>query len=268
MFKQLQHINKYRKTLNGHIPINLSVGSTNNPTLILEARQLHARCYLKWRYITSNDIDQDGTIKAEIDPHVVQSQYFIVQDVNLPGSPVVTTARQIRLSLEGQTPQHLPTLTNVPIDAHLHKILNNYPASECIEISALVKDSGVDSVAPLLLYREMWHHSLLHGHRLWIMGVDNEVYKRLHAVFGSSFISIGQSSFYMGSIVEPVALDVERAMDNMVMTLTKNGLSLAPWRALLARFFLTGVPPSAWRLQHVLALKQANLWGLFNEDQK
>ncbi len=242
MVSQVKQLFRYRSLLTNKQPDNLEVRVISDPKSLLAARQLHARRYLRWGYIQESDIASNGTMNRHADPYAGHSIYFAVFDKSKAGTPLVAVSRQIKLRPGSKSHHDLPTLANVPLGKEAIEEIERYTLGECVEISALVKDSGVSSLAPLMLYRAMWHYSLMNGHKLWLMGVDRSVYRLLDAVFDKSIERIGGEAFYMGSLVIPASVRIGNTVDNIIHDLTSKNFTALLWQRDLALFLCDGLP--------------------------
>jgi hypothetical protein len=141
----------------------------------------------------------------------------------------------------------------------MKKFIEDFDPHYCVEISGLAKAKGEDPFITFLLYRQMWQYSVKHGHKLWIMACDDALYKRFKFLFGDALIQIGDKSFYMGSDVMPVAVEVQRALANMIQA----SQSLNPYKRKLRKellgFFLHGLPHSYLESQYAEGLQQINI---------
>jgi hypothetical protein len=75
-----------------------------------------------------------------------------------------------------------------------------------------------------------------------LMAIDMKLYKRLKLLFGDALVQIGDESYYMGSTVMPVAVEVQHSLASLI----KTSGSLNPYKRQLRRellsFFLYGLP--------------------------
>lgn len=180
------------------------VSKLDDDELLSAAKQLHAQVYLERRFIAEDDV-QDSIINKQIDPYQDHADYFGVIDTT--NSSVVAVARQIR------TDENIP----LPIFKHvsLSKDYSLIAPQQIVEISAFVKRRGIDSRALLLLFHEMFSHSKTNHHRFWLMAMDKEVYRRMKTLFGPVLRRIGPATYYMGSDVVPVEVDVDMAEQSL-----------------------------------------------------
>lgn len=170
---------------------------------IYAAKRLHAAVYLSRGFVDHTDISE-GIIHDVSDPHQHHSQYFVVKR----GSEVVAVARQITYKGEGAHHESFPILDKAILSERSRRRILSIHPHEITEISALVKKSGESPIAPILLYRELWRHSLRHKHRVWVMACDIRLYERLKLLFGPALTKIGQRTPYKGGDVIPVTINI------------------------------------------------------------
>lgn len=174
---------------------------------ISAAKRLHAAVYLSRGFIDHSEVTK-GMIHDLSDPHQHHAQYFAVKR----GDEVVGVARQIIYKGEGEYHESFPIMDKAILhERSRKKILAMHP-HEITEISALVKKSGESPIVPLLLYRELWRHSLRSNHRVWVMACDVRLYQRLKILFGPTLTKIGQRTPYHGGDVIPAIINISAAI--------------------------------------------------------
>ncbi len=72
--------------------------STNDPDLILQARQLMAEVYLKRDFISHSEITDEGVLSEESDPYGSHSTYYVVVPKNQ--KTVLATVRIIHYDIQ------------------------------------------------------------------------------------------------------------------------------------------------------------------------
>lgn len=179
---------------------------------LLTAQRLHARVYEHLNYIFPEDIGDNGAMHLKSDPHQAHSDYFVITDP-ADHSQVLVTARQIR-AVDGHN--DLPVLKNARIKKKHKKRLLAQPHEHMVEISGLVKDKGVSTLATIELYRMMWQYSVKNdGHVMWLMACEPRLYKKLKVMFGRSVKKVGRRTKYQGGDIIPCIIDLsasERAL--------------------------------------------------------
>lgn len=225
--------------------------------LLTEAQRLHAAVYLSKAYIKQHEVDENGLIDEALDPYRYHSLYFCVTHRSGGRQKVVAAARQIMPHQGGH--QSFPTFEKLNLDATGRQIIASFDPAQCVEISALVKLKGVSSYATLLLYRAMWQYSLLQGHKVWIMACDADFYPRLRMLFGETFTEIGPPEFYLGSMVVPAMLEVDRSLERLMARQRELNPVSARFKAELIRFLVRGLPPETLPVRHRHKLKRTGL---------
>jgi hypothetical protein len=110
-----------------------------------------------------------------------------------------------------------------------------------VEISGLAKQRNASSMAPLYLYRQMWHHSLYKKHDLWIMACDVRLFQRLSILLGDAIIQIGSQTKYKGGDVIPSLVMPKEALHALVTSAIQAKLMKRYLRLLVVEFFLDGL---------------------------
>lgn len=203
---------------------------------LMAAKMLHADVYLSKGFVGDDDV-RDGVIHEKSDPHQVHSEYFVVKK---KGS-VVAVARQIIYKGQGLHHESFPVLEKSIIYGRSRKRLLAFHPTEIVEISALVKKSGESSVAPLILYRALWRHSIDARHRIWVMACDVRLYERLKLLFGSALTRIGQRTPYRGGDVIPVALYIPGSLKYVERVIASPRKGILDLKRRAARFMIKGM---------------------------
>lgn len=195
----------------------------------------------------------DGMLTKKADPHQFHSRYFVVIDTK--SSRMVATARQIELR-PGHGHKSFAMVKQANLYQRGRKLIKKHDPATIIEISGLAKERGVSKIAPLLLYRAMWHHSLRRGHTLWLTACDVRLFIRLKLLFGSSISKIGRVTPYYGGDVVPAMLCVQTSVSDLGKSLEKAAPFEKPLRHRIARFMLNGIPTDHLNAKERKALKQ------------
>ena len=219
------------------------VSYVTEKTFLKQAKLLHAEVYLQRNFITADQLDRNGHLSVDHDPYQNHADYFVVSHAVDGELTVVATARQIKVNGEAGHAS-FPTISKLKLYAQNKAMIERVDPADCVEISALAKKRGHSSFATLMLYRQMWHHSLREHHVLWLMACDEAVFTQLKDLFGDALTQIGPKAFYMGSWVVPAALEVNSTL--RAISTTRSGLNPVK-RALkrdLVNFFSRGLPGS------------------------
>lgn len=200
---------------------------------LLAAKMLHAGVYLSRGFIDETDI-RDGIIHEQSDPHQLHAEYFVVKRKG----EVVALARQIVYKGDGDHDDSFPLLSNAIIHERSRRRLASVAPIEVVEISALAKKRGESSVAPLILYRALWRHSLRSKHRIWIMACDVRLYERLKLLFGPALTVIGKRTHYKGGDIIPVSLDIADSVNYVQKIVAAPKIKPIDLRRRAARFMI------------------------------
>lgn len=200
-----------------------------SPSDIEAAKKLHAETYLRHGYITQNDV-REGIMHSTSDPYQFHAHYFGV--IDRENGEVVAVARQI----------YNKGSAKLPVFKHilLYKTYSHIHPSQTVEISAFVKKKGVDSRALLLLFHTMLQHSKLEKHSYWLIACDTYIYSRLKTLFGPVLKKIGPKTFYMGSMVIPAEINIDKVPRYLKLGYQ---LSLPPLRQLRRFLFSSFTNP-------------------------
>jgi hypothetical protein len=231
---------------------NFKVEEVNGDDYLIAAKKLHAKVYLDRGFVRPSDV-ADGMLTYAADPHQTHSKYFVVIDTKL--SRMVATARQIELR-PGKGHNSFAVVKRANLYKRGQKLIRKHDPAKVIEISGLAKERGVSKIAPLLLYRAMWHRSLREGHTLWIMASDVRLFIRLKLLFGKSITKIGRVTPYYGGDVVPAMLSVQNSITDLKRSLEKTPFFERPLRHRIARFMLNGVPTEHLNGKELHSLEQ------------
>lgn len=245
MLKIIRQARRYRKLFESETVGRYIVEIANSETYLSAAKRLHARVYYFAGYLTARDINGDGHISLEHDPHQQHSTYFVVRYKDNPDK-IAAAARQINATKEAHL--SFQTVRDLQLYKDARRAILDIAPDKVVEISALVKGRGVDSLPVLLLYRKMWQYSLEQGHEIWLMACDEKLYKRLKFLFGGALVRVGDAEFYKGHRVVPCVLEVKRSL-SAVQNFRRSHALRSLFTTRLIGFFLHGIP------QHVI--KQA-----------
>jgi len=221
--------------------------------LIIQAKKLHASVYLNRGFISPEHVDTQGVMKIDHDPHQDHATYFVVSENSEIGHPIIATARQISASDELGF-DSFPILAQARLFPKDKQHIKGGLPQDYVEISGLAKAHEVSSMAPLFLYRAMWHYSLKTEQKYWLMACDLRLYKRLKLLFGPSIRQIGDITPYMGGDIIPAILDVPSSLAVLSNAIPiVNPLNRRIRRAILV-FFLEGLES-----KHSLAIDLDNV---------
>lgn len=220
---------------------DMVVKEVDDDAYLLAAKKLHAKVYLARGFVHETEVD-GGVISVKSDPHQLHSRYFVVTDKKSGG--IIATSRQI----EATRRKKHGSFASVG-KAHLYpgalKRIKSHKPEEIIEISGLAKQRGVSKLAPLLLYRAMWHHSLRSRHKLWLLAVDTKLFVRLKLLFGTTIRKSGKVTAYYGGDVVPAILDLQSSITGLKNSLKKSSPTNKLLRLAIIRFMINGLPVGA-----------------------
>jgi hypothetical protein len=230
----IDYLRAFRKDENSSFRVEEVV----DDNYLIAAKKLHARVYLDRGFVSEKDI-VDGLLTSRADPHQKHSRYFVVIDIRK--SRIVATARQIELR-QGYGHSSFAIVGRADLYKRARKLLKKHVPAKIIEISGLAKERGVSKIAPLLLYRAMWHRSLREGHTLWLLACDVRLFIRLKLLFGSSISKLGRVTPYYGGDIVPAMLNVQSSITDLGKSLGRANFFEKPLRHHIVRFMLNDIP--------------------------
>ncbi|HSE60743.1 MAG TPA: hypothetical protein VLA88_00440 [Candidatus Saccharimonadales bacterium] len=238
--KHLRDLIDYWRAFRRQEYTELKVHKVNTDDYITAARKLHAEVYLDRKFVKPKDI-VNGFLTSKIDSYYKHSQYFVV--TNKKTGAIIATARQIN-AINSKGHNSFAMFKHTPLYKRSIKLITRHDPVDCVEISGLAKHRGVSKIAPLLLYRAMWQHSVEQKHKLWLLACDYRLFVRLKLLFGPAIQKAGRASYYLGSNSVPAILNVPtslRAMNRAVSGATFYERWL---RRRVTRFMLNGLDES------------------------
>ncbi len=171
----------------------------------LEARKLHASCYLDAGYVDSDEVS-GGTID---DPWVPVSDYYVAVDTE--DDSVVGTCRIINPSVCG-----FPAFTGCDVLSETWETFSDLDPNRCAEISALATTrDGIQNMAiSAALYGTVWQECILNDRAYMLAVMDNRLMRIMKRWFHFPFEPLGRTVDYMGSPSTPVAMYIPRAFES------------------------------------------------------
>jgi hypothetical protein len=192
--------------------------ATDDPELILKARQLMADVYLKRDFVTPSEITDEGVLIEESDPHASHSTYYVVVPQNQ--KTVLATVRIINYDPE-KGESSFPVMTyKESFDPEALEILASAGTENLVEVSALARDKNLaaSGTAALMLYKRIFIDALYdheNGKKSLIMATNPMLFKNFSLLFGDSFIRLGPDLPYPGQPASPAILSTEDATVNI-----------------------------------------------------
>lgn len=233
----IDYIRAFRRDEHTHFKVT----KASKDKYITTARKLHADVYLDRGFIEKNDVI-GGFIGHHLDPYHFHSQYFVLEDTNT--SEIIATARQI-MAKPDLGHESFAMVRHSKLYDRVKRQIDAHAPLECTEISGLAKKRGASKLAPLLLYRAMWHHSLLNNHKIWLLAVDVRLYHRLKLLFGPALQKAGHVKFYLGSDVVPAVLKLSSSVRSLERSLKSPKIIQRIVRRKVVGFMLNGIPEDA-----------------------
>ncbi len=228
------------------------VKEVDDEAYLIAAKKLHASVYLGRGFVQPEDVD-DGILTEIADPHQKHSTYFVVTEKN--SGHIIATSRQIEAN--GRKKHNSFALMGKAFlyPGAVRRIKSHQP-EDAVEISGLAKQRGVSKLAPLLLYRAMWHRSLKSKHKLWLLAIDSKLFIRLKLLFGPTIRKSGRVTPYYGGDVVPATLDVQASVVGLNRCLKKATPLQRPLRMAVIRFMINGLPVESLRAPEKRAYKE------------
>lgn len=192
--------------------------ATDDPELILQARQLMAAVYLKRDFITQSELDDDGVLTEENDPHGSHSTYYVVVPKNQ--KTVLATVRIINYDPQ-KGESSFPVLKHkADFDPQARQVLASVGTENFVEVSALArdKDLAAPTTAALMLYKKIFIDACYddpNGKKSLIMACNPVLFKTFSLLFGESFMRLGPDLPYPGQVACPAILPARAASINI-----------------------------------------------------
>lgn len=180
-----------------------------NDDMVTAARAMHADAFLKAGFISSDDVDDSGSMKAHVDKYHDIAEYFIAEDVKT-GEPKATC----RL-LSSDDISHLQAVANTIFSDTEKKFLESIEPTAIVELSGLAKKKGESQLAVLALFRAMLMYSRSNGIHYWIMVVNEGYYGYLSKTFPDFIYEFGKPSRYMNTRVISCVVSIDKIYDYM-----------------------------------------------------
>jgi hypothetical protein len=236
-------------------PQDVRVLVVNTDDHLKGAKQLHAKVFLKHGYITEENLLEDGIIDLLEDPYQEHAQYFIAERMIDNQWKLVAASRLIKGHAE-KGHKSFQTLNHQEIYKRYEKQIAAIDPASCMEVSALVKESGESTVITLMLFRAMWQYSVQAGSSIWLMSCDAKLYARLEFLFGDALTKIGEQRFFKGHDVVPGLLDMNESLYRfLVQAKSLNPFKRSMKRALV-KFFLAGLPKKYLDDKHLAEIER------------
>ncbi len=184
--------------------------STDDPSVIEEARRLTARVYLQQGFISLDQINERQTIIDDADPYIPHSEYYVLMDENW--NEIVATSRKIKFD-EASGQKSFPLLDHEDsLDPVLFRKIEEVGLDKVIEISALAKDKNLDSddLATLTIYKELFQNALRNSkdEKLFIMACNPALFRNFKQLFNGAMQQVGPALDYPGQIAIPAMFDL------------------------------------------------------------
>jgi hypothetical protein len=186
--------------------------STDDPELILKARQLMADVYLKRDFVTHSEINHEGVLSEESDPYGSHSTYYVVVPKNQKA--VLATVRIINYDPQKGESSFPVMKYKEHFDPEALEILAAAGSENLVEVSALARDKhlAASGTAALMLYKRIFIDALYqheNGKKSLIMACNPQLFKDFGLLFGDSFIRLGPDLPYPGQPASPAILSTE-----------------------------------------------------------
>lgn len=224
---------------------------TEDPDLIRRARQLTAVRYLERGFINADQINSEGVIADEYDPHHHNSIYYVVTDKKT--GDIIATSRKIHYDPEKGEKSFPLWEHKDELDLEYVKRVEAIGLEHCIEISKLVRNPNYphDPRVTLLLYRRLfqdaWNHrdeGSDHAQAIFLMANSPQLHKTFKLLFGKAIKEIGPHLDYPGEEVVPAYFLARESSVTLIRSAAKPLYRLAGKHKEVVDFMLEGADPS------------------------
>lgn len=182
--------------------------ATDDPELVLQARQMVAQDYLRRNFVRQEDITDEGVIGPEADPYAEHSTYYVLMDPAT--NEMIATSRKIHYD-PAKGEKSFPLFGHKEkLDPYYVRELEEIGLDKCVEISGLVKNPDLDKngLSVLYLYRKLfqdaWNTDKKNKEQAFVMACSPKLYERFSFFFNGSMRKIGKELDYPGQPVIPV----------------------------------------------------------------
>jgi hypothetical protein len=192
--------------------------STDDPDLILQARQLMADVYLKRDFVSHSEITDEGVLSEESDPYGSHSTYYVVVPKNQ--KTVLATVRIIHYDIQKDENSFPVMKHKQDFDPQALEVLESAGIENLVEVSALARDKklAASGTAALMLYKKIFVDACYdddNGQKSLIMACNPVLFKTFSLLFGDSFMRLGPDLPYPGQVACPAILPVRAASINI-----------------------------------------------------
>lgn len=236
-------------------------GVIEDPALILRARQMVADRYLKRKYITAEEIGDDGTIRGD-DSHS-HAQYLADLLTSDEDSPIIGTLRKINWDPEKGDESFPVWLHKQKFDPEAVKAIEADGLENCVEVSALVKSPKLDKdhLSTLRLYRSLLHGSLekyaeTGKEETYLMATSPVLFKMFKQSFNGYISRIGEDLDYPGQDVIPAVIRPRNGLLDAIKQMGEKDFD-NPQLEFTINFFIDGIDKSKVDPELADALTQA-----------
>ena len=219
----------------------------DDSNLIKLARQLTARSYLKSGFVSQDQVGEDGVILPEEDPFVDSSDYYVVVNDD---SQIIATTRKIHFTTEKADDSFPVWRYRTKLDQEKVEEIENIGLENCVEISALSKEPGLDKNkdAALLLYKKIVQDALKKNNsvgvdkeEVFLMASSPKLHSQLTALFNGGIRQIGPKLDYPGEEVIPAIFKPEEGMISVIQSANDGDNPEAALHRFVANFILDGL---------------------------
>lgn len=235
--------------------------ATDDPHLVLLARQLTAKRYLDYKFITQDQIGEDGTIKEEFDPYHAHSTYYVKTTED--GESIIASLRTIKYD-PSKGKASFPVLEH---EAALYKenvnALYEVGHSNLVEVSALVanKELDTDRSATLQLYKRMmmdeWSRDA-EGKTTLIMACNPKLYEGFSLLFDGSMQRMGPDLPYPGQDAIPAMFKLNEGGKNIIEISRDPKNHYRKIHEIVVNYFLAGTQQDGLHPDIIETLKSNN----------
>lgn len=192
---------------------------TADQELVLKARQLTAKTYLRWNFVTEDQVGPDGTILPEHDPHSDNSRYFVKTTPDR--KKVIATVRVIDFDSEKGSSSFPMLSYEKDLDPESVKEIYDHDMENVKEVSALARDKELDpkGEAALSLYKSIFFSSNFSGNSpetMFIMACNPRLYENFKLLFNGAIKRAGPDLPLPGQDAVPAILPIKQAAKHVI----------------------------------------------------
>lgn len=231
---------------------------TSDNDSVLDARRLMAREYVRRKFITSDQLNENGVVGNEDDPYHNDAKYFVLR--NDEGA-CVATLRTLHYSPEKDR-ESFPVLKYESVlYPEFRDEIYEIGLENIIEVSALVRDKDLDTegTAAIELYKKLFLDSWSDfggKDKCLIMACNPVLFDMFKVLFDGSMMRIGPDLPYPGQEAVPTMFKLNEGAINLIECSRRADNNYRTVHQKVVEYFLAGTQASSFHPDIMEALER------------